>query len=362
MKMSNYYFNINDDLKRFPDCWAYFVWSGRNTGKTYSTLAHMLDTGARFLFVKRCVEDCKLLMSGSGKVGAKISQYGADFSPFKALNRDRGTNIRAFSIYKGYVGGFWHCDEHNAPLLDPIGYIVPLNAVSKVKGFDMSDCDYLIFDEFIPSRWERVDRNEGKQLLDLYMTVARDREHRGKEPLKLICLANPTEINCPIMQELEIADDASDMCIKGQEFREVRGMLLHQLQMGEDFIENEERMPIIQSMEGTAWKALTMGDGFAYNDLGMLKRIALKGFRCLLEIRYRKHLWYIYERDGTYYVCRSPNKPALGTFDLNKDADARRFFMEYAIDLKADYTEGRVLFQTYTMYDVLINYKKFFKI
>lgn len=357
----NYYYDINADLFKYPDAWAYIVWSGRNTGKTYSTLCHMLDAGVKFLYVKRCVEDVKLILSGSGKIGAKISQYGADFSPFKAINRDRGTNVRAFSIYKGYVGGFWNCDENNAPVDSPIGYVVPLNAVTKVKGFDLSDCDFIVFDEFIPSKWERVEKNEGKQLLDLYMTVARDREHRGKPPLKLICLANPTEINCPVMQELEIADDASDMSIKGDEYRYVRGIVLHQIMMGVDFTDKEESMPIIKAMEDTAWRAMTMGEGFAYNDMCMLRKLPLKGFRCLVAVKYRKQTWYIYEKDGIWFVCKSPNKPADGSFDLNRDADARKFYMEYAIDLKDEYTDGRVFFQTYTMYDVIINYKKFFR-
>lgn len=361
MEMS-YYFNIKDDLSKYPDAWAYIIWSGRNTGKTYSTLCYMLDSGKKFLYVKRCVEDVKLILAGSGKIGAKISQYGADFSPFKAINRDRKTNVRAFSIYKGYVGGFWHCDENNAPQENPIGYVVPLNAVTKVKGFDLSDCDYIIFDEFIPSKWERIDKSEGKQLLDLYMTVARDREHRGKEPLKLICLANPTEINCPVMQELEIADDASEMSIRGIEYRYTRGMLLHQIVMGRAFHDAEENMPVIKAMEDTAWKAMTMGDGFAYNEMSMVRKVALKGFRCLLEIKYRKQIWYLYEKEGWWYFSKSPNKPQEGTYDLNRDADARKFFMEYVIDLREDYTDGRVLFQTYTMFDVIINFKKFFRI
>lgn len=359
--MSNYYYNLTDDLRKYPDAWAYFIWSGRNTGKTYSTLCHMLDTHSKFLFVKRCVEDVKLILSGSGKIGQKISQYGADFSPFKAINRDRNTNIRAFSIYKGYVGGFWMCDEKNSPIGDPLGYVVPLNAVSKIKGFDLSECDFIVFDEFIPSAWERIDRSEGKQLLDLYMTVARDREHRGKTPLKLVCLANPADINCPVMQELEIADTASEMSIAGTEYRYIRGMLLHQLVMGSDFVQTETEMPIIQAMQDTAWRAMTLGEGFAYNEMSMIKRLSIKGFKCMFEVIYRKHHWYIYMREGLWQVCSSRNEPSEGVYDLNKDADIRRFFLEVQIDLKEDYIEGHVMFETYTMYDVIINYRKFFK-
>lgn len=357
---SDYYFNIADDLSAFPSCWAYLAWSGRNTGKTYSTLKYMYETGAKFLFLKRTIEDVRLILSGSGKVGSKLSQYGADMSPFKAINRDIGSNVRAFGIYKGYLGGFWDCDEKNEPIGDPIGYILALSSISKVKGFDLSDCDFLIWDEFIPSPWERADRQEGKQLLDLYMTVSRDREHRGRPPLKLIGLANPTEVNCPLFQELEIADEAAAMNDRNEEYKVTRGIMLHNIKMGEDFQANEERMQVLQAMQGTAWHDMTTGEGFVYNDTAMIKKLGLKGFRCILEVIYRSAHWYIYQRGGMYYVSLSRGKPADGVLDLNRDMDARRFYLEYQLDIRSEYIAGNVCFQRYTMYDVIINFRKFF--
>lgn len=355
-----YFYDIKNDMERYPDAWAIFAWSGRSTGKTYSTLSYMMTENKRFIFLKRTVEDVKLMLSGSGKIGSKISIFGADLSPFKALNRDTGENIRAFSIYKGYLGGFWRCDEHNQPVGDPIGYVIALSSIAKVKGFDLSDCDFLIFDEFIPVPGERVDRNEGKQLLDLYMTVARDREHRGKPPLKLIGLANPTDINCPVFQELEIADDAAEMDARGQEYRYERGILMHRILMGKDFTEDVESMAVMSAMEGTAWKAMSAGESFAYNDVGMIERSSLKGFRCVLSIKYRKQEWFIYQKDGYYYVCDSKGQPRDGHYNLNTDKDVRAFFKEFFLELKWAYVDGCVKFQKYTMYDVLINFKKFF--
>lgn len=363
MKMNNkekYYYDIREDLEKYPDAWAYFAWSGRNTGKTYSSLNYMVETGSKFIFLKRTVEDVNFLLSGSGKVGTKLSQYGADVSPFVALNRDKGYNIKPFGIYKGYLGGFWKCNEKNDPLFDPIGFIIPLSAVARVKGFDFSECDFIIFDEFIPSPWERVDRDEGKQLLDFYMTVSRDREHRGRSPLKLLGLANPTEANCPIFHELELTDVAVEMATRGFEYHEERGIVLHKIKMGSDFMEKENDMAAVKAMQGTAWHEMTVGAGFSYNDFNMISPQALKNYKCLAEIRYRKNRWFIYQKEEKYYICKSPGKPLEGVYDLNTDKDARRFYREVQIDLKNEYIEGNVVFQKYTMFDVLINYKKFF--
>ena len=358
---SNYYYDLADDLKKYPDAWAYLIWSGRNTGKTYSTLKYCLDRNLKFVFIKRTKEDVALLTSGSGKVGSKRSEYGADMSPFKAINRDTGSNIHAFDIYKNYIGGFWRCDDEGAAVGAPIGYIVALSTAAKVKGFDLSDCDVMIFDEFIPNAWEITKRGEGKQILDLYMTIARDREHRGKDPLKLIALANPTALRCGLFEVLEVTDTVARMSQTGEEYHEQKGILLHQIQMGANFQRQEENMDILQTMAGTDWADMSLGSGFAYNDMSMIRSVPLKGYVCVYEVRYKKNVWYIYQKDGDYYVCTSRGK-ARAVYDLNTDIGVRAFYREVQMDLKDDYINGCVVFQTYTMYDVLINFRKYFDI
>lgn len=205
--MSSYYYNIDDDISKFPDAWCIIAIGGRNTGKTYSSLKSCVINKTKFVFLKRTMEDVDLLCSGSGAIGQKANDFGIDLSPFKSINRDMVTDIHAHSIKKG-LGGFWN---HLNGEIDgtPIGYLLALNAVSKYKGFDLSDCDWLIFDEFVPQPWDRINRKEGEQLLDLYKTVSRDREHRGKNPLKLLCLANATSISNPVMNILEVTDIVS---------------------------------------------------------------------------------------------------------------------------------------------------------
>ena len=143
--MNNYYYyDIAADLKAFPDCWAYIIVGGRNTGKTYGALCNCLDTKSKFSYLKRTIEDVEIICSGNS-IGSKKNIYGFDLSPFKSINRDRNTNYKAYTIKRG-LGGFWHEGEEGAEGL-PIGYILSLSAVQKIKGFDLSECDYLIFDD-----------------------------------------------------------------------------------------------------------------------------------------------------------------------------------------------------------------------
>ena len=219
------YYDIRDDLKLYPDAWAYLIWSKRGPGKTYSTLRLMLEEKKKFLFMKRTIEDVKTLCANGGKRGVEF-----DISPFKPLNRDFGYNIKPVLIVKG-IAGFYECNEGGEPAGAPIGYCGALSAARDIKGFDMSEVDYQIFDEFIPKRGERISRTEGEQLLDIYMTLRRDRLERGREDLKLICLANAESVNNPTFQTFDVVDLAVQMDIDNREYTylEDRGIMLHKI-------------------------------------------------------------------------------------------------------------------------------------
>ena len=49
------------------------------------------------------------------------------------------------------------------------------------------------------------------------------------------------------------------------------------------------------------------------------------------------------------------------TYNLDKEMDQRRFFNEQLFELLNASIEGRMYFDTYTMYDLIVNYKKRFK-
>ena len=361
---NNYYYDVDNDIKDYPSAWSYIIVGGRNTGKTYSALKSCLVNERKFVFIKRTIEDVELLCAGSGRIGTKTNEYGIDLSPFKAINRDMGSNIKAFTIKKG-LGGFWKCcqDENGVDMPDgaPIGYLISLSAVSKFKGFDLSDCDWIIFDEFIPQPWDKVNRKEGEQLMDLYKTVARDREHRGKDPLKLICLANATSISNPVANILEITDQMADMQVKKKSiyYNEERGIFVHIINDNYEFKQKEMESQIYKAMGDTAWGRMAFNNEFAYNDFTNVGRIRLKGYKPVTGVIYKNNRWYVYMKDGQYYMCTSRNDQ-IELYNLNLENDQKLFYTEYAIDLRNECIDGRMIFESYSMYDLIINYKKMF--
>lgn len=358
--VKDYYYNIEKDIELYPGAWAYIVIGGRNCGKTYSCLKSCHLNKREFIFLKRTNDDVDLLCSGTGRIGQKTAEFGIDLSPFKSVNRDCFTDIRAHSIKSG-LGGFWYHDE-GEPTGTPIGYLLSLNAVSKYKGFDLSNADWVIFDEFQPQPWDRVNRKEGEQLLDLYKTVSRDREHRGRSALKLICLANATSISNPVTNILEITDIIADMQVQELEYiyLEDRGIVIHLVKNNADFDEVEHGSQIYKAMGETAWGRMAFNNEFGYNDLSNISKVNLKGYRPVCAILYKRHRWYVYQRDGWYYMCSSRHNGRV--YDLNKENDQKLFFYDYDIDLRESCINGYMKFEKYTMYDIIVNYKSFFKL
>ena len=351
--MTKTYYDIRDDLTSFPEAWCYLVWSKRGPGKTYSTLRYMVEENKKFVFLKRTIEDVKLLCSdGSGR-GVEF-----DISPFVPLNRDFGWDIKPVKIMKG-IAGFYHCNDEGKPYGKPIGYCATLSASKDIKGFDLSEADFLIFDEFIPKKHERVNRNEGDQLLDIYLTIRRDRKLRGREDLKLICLANATSVNNPTFQVLNVVDTAVGMDVNNTEFRylDKRKIFLHMI--NNEYVQEEESSGIELAMAGTAWAEMAFGGHFSFDDFSSVKRHNLKGYSPVCAYEYKKRTVYIYHKDGYYYASYSKGKTPL-IYNLHRENEQKKFYFDWVIDLRAECIEDRFIFEEYTMYDLIINYKKIF--
>ena len=355
---SNAYYDVGKDLEACPNAWLYVVIGGRNTGKTYGALKHYLERKERNVFVKRTMEDVDLLCAGNS-LKTKNNTAEADLSPFKPINRDLGTKIKAYKIQSG-LGGFYKEGEDGAEGL-PVSYLVALSAVQKVKGFDMSDAEAIIFDEFIPQPWERINRKEGEQLMDLYKTIARDRSLRGRKELKLICLANAVNVWNPTCEILEITDIIADMQTKRKEtvYLEDRGIFIRMLVTSREMMEAEKETGIYKAMKDTAWGRMAFSNEFGYNDFSSVKRVALKGYRPLVEVSYKQKTWYLWNNENNLYLCESRGA-CEESYNLDRETDQKNFYYNWVIDLQNASMEGRLLYAKYTMYDLITNYKRRF--
>lgn len=350
------YYHFGKDLEDYPDAWCYVVWSKRGPGKTYSSLWYSYYNNIPILYMKRTVKDVKFICEKLGNITDK------DKSPYAPINRDKGTNVKSYIIEDGF-GGFYNCTPEGEPVGSPISYISALSAVKSFKGFDMSECEWILLDEFIPQTGEIVRHVEGEMLLDMYMTLQRDREKRGRGHLKLVLFANAEEISTPITNALEIVDDMADLSASGQShmYLKDRGIMLHHITNDEVPITEAEKTGIYAAMYNTAWGQKTFEGNFANNDFSNVCELSLKHFKPLMHIHFKRKDYYIYVRstDGMYYMTAAHAQVKMH-FDLNKENDQKLFWVDRGIDIRNRCIAGKMRFQKYSMYDLIVNYKKFF--
>lgn len=348
------YYYFPDDLLNYPDAWCIVVWSRRGAGKTYSALRYAYENQIEVAYMKRTIDDVTMICSGAEK--------GINLSPYVPIGRDMNLTIQAQQIGKG-VGGFYdHFNDQGKPDGKPFSYCLALNAMKTIKGFDLSSCDWMLLDEFIPQSGEIVKRKEGEMLLDVYMTIARDRAKRGRPDLKLILFANAEEVSTPITYELDIVDDMINLQASGEShlFLKDRGILLHRITETEIALHEEAETGIYKAMINTPWGQKSFGGEFSNNDFSNVGKINLKQYQPITGWTYKNKNCYIWMKDGNYFFTDS--RAPVELYNLNHENQQKKFYYDYVFDLRADCIEGRCVFKSYTYYDILMNYKNFFKL
>ena len=353
------YYHFAKDIRDYPQAGMYAVWSRRGPGKTYSFLRYCVDRRLFFIYMKRTNDDVELLCTGADNPDLKV-----DADPFVPLNRDFGWNIKPKLIQKG-IGAFYDTDDEGKPIGAPIGEIVSMSKIKAVKGMDMSRASFICFDEFIPQSTEIVRKKEGEAFADFVMTVMRDKVKRGQR-LQLVLFANAEEISTPLTNAFELVDDMAELAWSGKShyYNKDRRILLHHITQKEiPLTKAELDSDMFVMMKGTAWAQKAFFGDFANNDFSNVKKLSIKNMVCLHKVHYKNKDFYIYRRnsDNMHYMTFSKG-PWQYEWDLNKENDQKLFWIEHGQELRVICIEGSFKFEKYSMYDVIMNYKQFFKV
>ena len=351
------YYHISKDVLDYPDATVIIVWSHRGPGKTYGGLRYPYHR-FKTLYMKRTNKDVATICEYEGDIDF-------DPSPWKPLNRDFGIHVKPRLIKDG-IGAFYDADEDGNPSGAVINYVASLNALKTIKGIDLSDIEWMIFDEFIPLAGEVVKRAEGEMLLDIYETLSRDRLKRGRAPLKLILFANAEEISTHITNTLEVVDTMAEMIAQDKHiyYDADRGILFHHLTEKEYPVHGSGEVGMMRVMRGTSWALKSYGGEFSKNDFSNVMNISIKGMTCLYHLHYRrKNDAYIYfnPKTGLYYMTgiRGNFKKS---YNLDLENDQKRFFMDHCCDLRDKCINNKMKFRKYSYYDLIINYTKIYEL
>ena len=291
-----------------------FCVGGRGTGKTYGALKYVLDRDIHFILMRRTQNQCDMISK-------------PEFSPFKSLERDTGILIGTDSISKNNAAFYrQELDDKGGRVNvgSAIGYTCALSTISNLRGFDASDVELLIYDEFIPEAHERPLKHEGAAFLNAYETINRNRELQGRQPLRVLCLANANDLGCPIFDELGLIDRVDKQYRKKQECKTYPdiGVAVYLLQ-GSPVSSRKADTALYRMTAGTEFSDMAVNNKFSASDYNGVRSEPLNEYRSIVTVG--DICIYKHKAQRTFYACRViSGKPAQYEFNEISLAAFRR--------------------------------------
>ena len=263
--------------------WLNVIIGARQVGKTYGVLKYHLDHDIKHILLRRTREELDLIGSSP------------ELNPYKVFEPDY--NISLEKKRKYFVV------QDNARE-DIRGLALGLSQIAHIRGFNGSEYQSIIFDEFIPEKGVIKRDSEGDALLNAYTTINGNRELKGLPPCSLWLLANSNNIHSPILEALNITDAVLEMRRKKREWYVKDGVCIIQPTSAVITAQRAETALMRQLRRDSEFYGMAVNNEFAYDESPLIKTMSLRGMKPLFS--YDKTL-YAWENADTIYICRAPH-------------------------------------------------------
>lgn len=310
------------------------VWliGGRGIGKTYAALRWGLDQGRPFLYMRRTKEQIKDM----------TKDY---FNPFKTFAPDIFVHVE--SMGKS-AGRFFTGDPDDKESQVTRGIMLALSGIASLRGFDLSDYDYGVFDEAIPEPHEIQKRGEGLAVLNALETIDRNREREGRPSFQLYLLANSNTLDSRILAETGDADLLQDMQTHGQTYRDGRDVTIWLFD--DSPITEWKRTQALYSRQGGRFAEMALENRFG-EDMALIKSEDLRQYT-VRAVLGSMVVWRSRQDPDRYHVTGTTPATAGRLHSVREFTDDERGRRECRLALpflQLAYTQGRVTFDTYTL-------------
>lgn len=302
-----------------------FLVGGRGTGKTFGTLKHVIESGKRIMLMRRTQAQCDLINK-------------PEFNPFKAVCEEYDYSVWVKPVSK-YSSGMYKMNGEEIERL--IGYTCALSTIANMRGFDASDVELLVYDEFIPERHEKKGKFEGASFLNAYETINRNRELKGDKPLQVLGLANAFDLGNAIFLELGLVGVCEKMVANGQELyiNRDKGLLVCILKESE--ISEQKRETALYKLAKGGYSDMALSNEFAYNDDTNVGSTSLKEYKLFCSVQ-EIHI-YKHKSRKEFYI----SEHRTGTADSFKsdEVDLLRYRKKYGLRLYSSYMRNNIFFE-----------------
>lgn len=320
-----------------------FVIGGRGTGKTYGVLKYIVQTGTKFILMR--------------KTQAQLDTIArTETNPFKSVVRDlqlpysiepqsAGTNI--YTYHKTET------DEDGKPIYgETVGYAVALSTIANLRGFDMSDAELIVFDEFISESHERKLRNESDAFSNAYETINRNRELQGKRPVQVVALANANDFACPLLIGFNLVSTVERMLKQGKsEYVNPQRSVGIFLLTDSPISSRKSSTALYRLTTGSEFFDMAINNAFAGADDPDVRAVSLSDFSPYVVVG--ELCVYRHKSESRYYV--STHKSGSVAEYSGTGLDMKRFF---AVNRQIMFAamNGRITYETHLCKALFLRY------
>lgn len=315
-----------------------FIWSERGPGKTYGALKSVLEHNEKHILMRRTETEL-----------AAISV--PELSPYQPVIRDN-PKLGPITIRKiPKINAA--CEVVRDDIV--IGYTLAMATARNIRGFDLSQCTVLIYDEFIPELHARPIKEEGHAFLNVIETVNRNRELTGGSPLQVYCLGNANAVDNAIFRELGLINIAYNMQESGKQIYidKSRGLLLVNA-VGNDTYTDAKRQTSLYKLVGdkSSFSSMALDNKFTGFTADRLKSRNLVEYKIIAKIG--ELCIYKHKSAQRYYIStRAVGTPkrvyGSGEADIKHGCDDHYYLIQAYLDNRVDCENAaaKVIFERY---------------
>ena len=313
----------------------------RQIGKTYGVLKFMLDEQKQFILLRSVMAEMDMLKHNVA-------------SPFDAIKGYSGHVV--FESETQYTANIVRIDEcEEGEEKTNIGMLSALSALGRVCGINGRRFSDVVYDEFIPESHLLKVKNGGDAFLNMYTTIAGNREIEGEKPLRVWLLANSNNLDNDILNALNITGVVEKMSLRGEESRILkdRGIMVI-LPDSQMITEKRKKGALYRAIGGDSkFSQMAYENAFAYNDYADVGTKPLQEYKPLISVG-GSFTIYLHKSDKVLYVCDIVDNNARHKY-TQSDYDRMKFTRDYP-EVKAAYLRGRFTFQNMTVKNAFLDY------
>ena len=318
----------------------------RQIGKTYNVLKLMLDEDKRFILLRGMRTELEMLERNVNSPFEKIHGYEGK------ILFDKNSEYTAEIIRQDLT---YNEDGDSIIQNTTIGMGAALSSIGRIRGFNGDQYSDVVFDEAIPESHLLKVRHGGDAFLNMYTTVAGNRELEGRPPLRVWILANSNNLDSEILDALEVTDIVERMSLRGEESRIIkeRGIMIL-LPDSNVITEKRKKLALHRAIGGNSkFAKMAYGNEFAYNDYSDVGAKPLAEYKPIIRVDGQFSI-YLHKYDKTLYITGAQDKNARHKYN-NSDYSKNKFIRDYP-EIKAVYLRGRITFQNMVVKNEFLHY------